>query len=87
MRLEFIIARLMKNLYPLQVQSEAPRPKGRGFPVRYFPFIVCPLTPPSRAGLTGHLPAKNATKVGKLTLNLLPGKEGLRRSASLECHP
>ena len=27
-------------------RSEAPRPKGRGFPVRSFPFILCPLTPP-----------------------------------------
>jgi len=42
-------------------KSEAPRPKGRGFPVRYFPSILCPLTPPSRAGLTGHLPVKGGT--------------------------
>jgi len=37
-------------------ESEATRPKGRGFPVRYFSFILCPLTPASRAGLAGHLP-------------------------------
>jgi hypothetical protein len=35
--------------------SEAPRPKGRDFPVRSFPFILCPLTLPSRAGLAGHM--------------------------------
>jgi hypothetical protein len=25
---------------------------------RYFRFILCPLTPPPRVGLTGHLPVK-----------------------------
>ena len=45
--------------------SEAQRPKGRGFPVRYFPYgCIVPLPacrqagiPPSRVGFTGHLPA------------------------------
>ena len=40
-------------------ESEAPCPEGRGFPVRYFSFMVCPLTPPSRVGLAGHLPVKS----------------------------
>jgi len=39
-------------------ESEAPRPKGLGFPVRYFSFIVCPLPLPSRGqgqgALAGH---------------------------------
>ena len=30
--------------------NEAPRPKGCGFPVRYFPFILCPFLPAGRQG-------------------------------------
>ena len=46
-------------------ESEASRPKGRGFPVGYFPFILCPLTPPSRAGLMGHLPVKTILELAE----------------------
>jgi hypothetical protein len=37
----------------LQHWSEAPRPKGLDFPVRYFPFVLFPLIPPLRAGSRG----------------------------------
>ena len=54
-----------------------PRPKGRGFPVRYFPFILCPLTPPSRAGLTGHLPVKE--KIEELLASFSSGGDNRGR--------
>ena len=41
------------NTGKMKDESEAPRPKGLGFPVRCFLYIV-PLPPPSRAGLAGH---------------------------------
>src|SRR4030042_1807993 len=39
-----------------------PGPRGHGFPVRHFSFILCPLTPPLTAGHTGHLPVKNGRR-------------------------
>jgi len=39
--------------------SEAQRPKGRGFPVRYFPYgCIVPLDPTLEGGVKGNLPAK-----------------------------
>jgi hypothetical protein len=47
-------ARDVNSEWPLLIQklflrkrthSEAPRSKGRDFPTRYFPFIVCPFLP------------------------------------------
>ena len=38
--------------------SEAQRPKGLGFPVRYFPYgCIVPLDPALKGGVKGHLPA------------------------------
>ena len=54
MHLEFIIAHLMKNLYPLQVENEALR--------------ACLPQAGTARGLAGHAPVKNLTELGKLTL-------------------
>jgi hypothetical protein len=41
------------------MRSEAPRPKGRGFPVRCFLYIV-PLAPTLKSGGKGHLPVEGS---------------------------
>ena len=44
-----------QNGKEVTLKSEAPRRKGRGFPVRQFRFILCPLPPPFRVGARGTI--------------------------------
>jgi len=53
------------------LSSEAPRPEARGFPVRYF-FYIVPLDPAPKGGVKGYLPAEmepnGGVKMGSLIL-------------------
>ena len=45
---------------------EAPRPEGRGFPVRYIPFILCPFLPAGRQGPPPKGPGLRGALAGQL---------------------
>ena len=63
---------MAKQIYEpfLNTISEAPRPLGRGFPVRYFPFIVCPLTPDFKGEGYGALAGQKIRNTKSLPLPL-----------------
>ena len=63
--------------YHFGTGSEALRPKGRGFPVRYFPFMLCPFLPAGRQG-----PLPQGRGLWGTCRSIMAGKSELKKSKS-----